>query len=146
MSLRHLAAGAARGTGMTAGVIALAALLGLGIPLFWVFVASKLAGNDPEINSALAILVTTGILVSYWAVLLIAMSLRSRWVSEAADVRKVRRMSWNRSFRDEPYRPGDQKADPVERLFMLSAVVGFVAFELWFIFLAGDPLPSQPAF
>ena len=47
------------------------------------------------------------------------------------------RMSWNRSFRDEPYRPGEQKSDPVERLFVITAVLGFIAFEIWFLFFAG---------
>ena len=74
------------------------------------------------------------------------MAMRKRFVSEEQDPRKVRRMSWNRSFRDEPYRPGEHKSDPVERLFVITAVAGFIAFEIWFLFFAGSPLPSQPMF
>ena len=145
-TLRSAAGGAIRGTGMTVFVVGFAALLGLGVPLFWVLVASKLAGNDPDINVALALFITTGILVTYWVVLLIALAIRTHWVTEEERMRKVRRMSWNRSFRDEPYRPGDHKSDPVERLFVVSAVLGIVAFEVWLFFFAGSPLPSQPMF
>ena len=55
-------------------------------------------------------------------------------------------MSWNRSFRDEPLHVGDEGSDPVERIFVIVAVLGVIAFEVWFFFFAGSPLPSQPAF
>jgi hypothetical protein len=55
-------------------------------------------------------------------------------------------MSWNRSFRDEPLRGADQGTDPIERIFVVVAVLGVVAFEIWFFFFAGSPLPNQPAF
>jgi hypothetical protein len=58
---------------------------------------------------------------------------------------RVTRRSWNRSFSDGP-RPEDQQIDPIERLFIVVAVLGIIAFEIWFFFYAGDPLPSQPAF
>ena len=143
-AIKHTALGAARGTGATALVLIVAPLLCLGVPLFWVFVASKLAGSDPDINVALALFITTGILVTYWAALLIALTVRTRWVGEEERKRKVRRMSWNRSFRDEPYRPGDHKSEPAERLFITSTPLGIVAFEVWFLFFAGSPLPTQP--
>jgi hypothetical protein len=55
-------------------------------------------------------------------------------------------MSWNRSFRDEQHRPGGQRSDPIERVFVITAVVGLVAFQVWFFFFAGSPLPNQPLF
>ena len=111
-AIKHTALGAARGTGATALVLIVAPLLCLGVPLFWVFVASKLAGSDPDINVALALFITTGIIVTYWDALLIALTVRTRWVGEEERKRKVRRMSWNRSFRDEPYRPATTRATP----------------------------------
>ena len=143
-SLKQTATGTARVTGATLLVLIGAPLLALGVPLFWVFLASKVAGTDPHINPALAVFITTGVLVSYWAIMLVAMAVRKRFVSEEQDLQKVRRMSWNRSFRDEPYRPGEHKSDPVERLFVITAVAGFIAFEIWLLFFAGSPLPSQP--
>ena len=145
-TFKHAAIGAARGTGATGLTLLFSSLLAVGVPLFWVFVASKLAGNDPDLNTALALFITVGILITYWVAMLVALAIRSRFVSEDADLRKVRRMSWNRSFRDEPYHPGEHKSDPVERLFVLTAVLGFIAFEVWFFLFAGSPLPSQPAF
>jgi hypothetical protein len=122
-----------------------ALFVALGIPLAWVWIASRLAGTERDLTPSLAILITAGILISYWVALVVGTSLRARWVSEDQRRAKVRRMSWNRSFRDEP-RPHDERSDPVERLFVIVAVLGLIAFEVWFFFFAGSPLPNQPAF
>jgi hypothetical protein len=123
-----------------------ALLAALGIPLAWVWIASQLAGTKREVTPSLALLITTGILVSYWLVLVVGSRLRGHWVSDDDHRGRVRRMSWNRSFRDEPRHPGDDDSDPVERLFVIVAVLGIIAFEVWFFFFAGSPLPNQPAF
>jgi hypothetical protein len=131
-------------TGVTGLIVAVVAALG--IPLAWVWVASQLAGNRRDLTPSLALLITTGILVSYWLALVLGSRLRGRWVSGEQQQARVRRMSWNRSFRDEARHPGDEETDPVERLFVIVGVLGIVAFEIWFFFFAGSPLPSQPAF
>jgi hypothetical protein len=122
-----------------------ALVVATGIPLAWLWLASQLAGNRRELTPALAILITAGILVSYWLALLLGSRVRRHWVGEAEERARHRRMSWNRSFRDEPLR-ANQTSDPVERLFVAVAVLGVIAFEIWFFFFAGSPLPSQPAF
>ena len=124
----------------------LALVVALGIPLLWVWIASQLAGTKRDLTPSLAILITTGILVSYWVALVAGSRLRGRWVSADEQRARVRRMSWNRSFRDEPRRAADEESDPVERLFVIVGILGIVAFEVWFFFFAGSPLPSQPAF
>jgi hypothetical protein len=125
----------------------LAALLAaLGIPLAWVWIASQLAGTKRDLTPSLALVITTGILVSYWLALVIGSRLRSRWITEGKEQARVRRMSWNRSFRDEPRHADDDETDPVERVFVIVGVLGIVAFEIWFFFFAGSPLPNQPAF
>jgi hypothetical protein len=121
-----------------------AIVVALGIPLAWVWIASKLAGTRRELTPSLAILITTGIVVSYWLALIAGSWLRGRSVDPAAERGRVRRQSWNRSFRDEAR--VDRGMDPVERVFVAVAVLGIIAFEVWFFFFAGDPLPSQPAF
>jgi hypothetical protein len=141
--MRDAGRGAARGAGATLIAIASTTLVALGVPVFWVWVASQLAGTERELTPSLAIFITTGILVSYWVVLLIGTWVRGRWVGDEEDRTRIRRMSWNRSFRDEP---SDGKTDPVERLFVLIAVIAFIAFEIWFFFFAGSPLPNQPLF
>jgi hypothetical protein len=133
-----------RGTSSTAVGLVAAALIAVGVPLVWVWIASKLAGNEQDVTPSLALFITTGILVSYWLVLAIGGWLRGRWVSEEEERTKQRRMSWNRSFRDEPYKTG--KSDPVETVFVATALIAIVVFEVWFFFFAGSPLPNQPLF
>jgi hypothetical protein len=142
---RRLAAGLARGAGSTLGGIATAVVVALGVPLAWVWIASQLAGTDRELTPSLAILITTGILVSYWVVLVVGSWIRSRLIGEETRRTQARRMSWNRSFRDD-YRPGQSRIDPVERIFIIVALAAILAFEIWFFFFAGSPLPNQPLF
>ena len=47
-------------------------------------------------------------------------------------------------MRDTPYRPGHYRSDPVERLFIATALVSLVAFLIWFAFFAGAPFPNSP--
>jgi quinol-cytochrome oxidoreductase complex cytochrome b subunit len=125
----------------TAVAIAAAA----GIPLVWIWLASELAGTERDLTPSLAVFIATGILVSYWLALLVGSWIRGRMVAPGEERARVTRRSWNRSFSDAP-RPGDQRIDPIERLFIVVAMIAIIAFEIWFFFYAGDPLPSQPAF
>jgi hypothetical protein len=136
--------GATRGTAHTLSTLITVPLIAAGVPAFWVWLASQVAGSSKDVTPSLALFITAGILVSYWVALLIGTAMRRRWVSDEEARKKVRRMSWNRSFRDEPYQ--SDRTDPIERIFVITAVVGFIAFEIWFFFFAGSPLPSQPLF
>jgi quinol-cytochrome oxidoreductase complex cytochrome b subunit len=125
----------------TAVAIAAAA----GIPLVWIWIASKLAGTNRHLTPSLAVFIATGIIVSYWLALLVGSWIRGRTVDPGEERARVTRRSWNRSFSDAPRRE-DQRIDPIERVFIVVGVLGIIAFEIWFFFYAGDPLPSQPAF
>jgi hypothetical protein len=138
--------GLAKGTGWTLGGLVAAVVIGFGIPLAWIWIASQIAGTKRDLTPSLAIVITLGILISYWLVLVVGSWLRGRLVSEAEEQAKVRRMSWNRSFRDEPLREANRESDPIETLFVVIAVIGIIAFEIWFFFFAGSPLPNQPLF
>lgn len=116
-----------------------------GIPLVWIWMASKLAGTKRDLTPSLAVFIATGIIVSYWLALLAGSWFRGRAIDHGEERARVRRRSWNRSFSDAP-RPEDQRIDPIERIFIIVGVLAIVAFEIWFFFFAGDPLPSQPAF
>jgi hypothetical protein len=124
---------------------AIAIAAAAGIPLAWIWFASKLAGTKRDLTPSLAIFIATGIVVSYWLALLLGSWLRGRSVDPGEEHARVTRRSWNRSFSDAPTLE-DQRIDPVERLFIVVGVLGIIAFEIWFFFYAGDPLPSQPAF
>ena len=142
--MRHAVGSVLRGTSTTAVSIATVILVAAGVPLVWVWIASQVAGTERDLTPSLALFITTGILVSYWIVLLIGGLIRGRFVSEEEETTRQRRMSWNRSFRDEPHSPGG--SDPVEIVFVVTAVVAIIAFEIWFFFFAGSPLPNQPLF
>jgi hypothetical protein len=125
--------------------MALAIAVAAGIPLVWIWIASKLAGTKRDLTPSLAVFIATGIIVSYWLALLVGSWLRGRSIDSGKERARLRRSSWNRSLRDVP-RPEDQRIDPIERLFITVGVLAIIAFEVWFFFFAGDPLPSQPLF
>ena len=125
--------------------IAIAIAVAGGIPLVWIWAASKLSGTKRDLTPSLAVFIATGIIVSYWLALLAGSWLRGRTGDRGEERARVRRRSWNRSFNDAPT-PEDQHIDPIERVFIVVGVLAIIAFEIWFFFFAGDPLPSQPAF
>jgi len=135
------------GTGSTAFTLVGALLIGFGVPLFWIFVASQFYGKTGAVNGPVAVFIGTGILVSYYGLLLIASWIRARLLRRQMDQqprRTARRDPWNRSMRDTPYKPGEQRSDPVERLFVATAIVSMIAFLIWFAFFAGAPFPNSP--
>jgi hypothetical protein len=133
------------GTGSTAFTLVGALLIGFGVPLLWIFIASQFYGKTGAVNGPVAVFIGTGILVSYYGLLLIASWIRARLLARETGQRRVgARDPWNRSMRDTPYKPGQEKSDPVERLFVATAIVSMIAFLVWFAFFAGAPFPSSP--
>jgi hypothetical protein len=132
------------GTGSTAFTLIGAVLIGFGIPLFWIFVASKLYGRPGAVSWSVAAFIGTGILVSYWGLLLIAAWIRGRMGVSRQEAEEYRRAAWNRSLRDARHKPGESRSDPIERLFVATAIVSLIAFMVWFAFFAGAPIPSSP--
>lgn len=131
------------GTGSTALTLIGACLIGFGVPLFWIWLASTLYGKPGAVTGPVAVFIGTGILVSYWGLLLIAAWVRGRWLGRMIE-QGPRRQSWNRSMRDTPYRPGHHRSDPVERLFVATAIISLIGFLIWFAFFAGAPFPTNP--
>ena len=132
------------GTGSTAFTLIGAIVIGFGVPLFWIFIASQFYGKTGAVNGPVAAFIGTGILVSYYGLLLIASWVRARLLKRQADAGRGPRASWNRSMRDTPYRPGQDRSDPVERLFVATAIVSLIGFLVWFAFFAGAPFPNSP--
>jgi hypothetical protein len=134
------------GTGSTAFTLVGALLIGFGVPLFWIFIASQFYGKTGAVNGPVAAFIGTGILVSYYGLLLIASYARARILRRQMGPGRGpgRRDPWNRSMRDTPYKPGEHQTDPVERLFVATAIVSMIAFLIWFAFFAGAPFPSSP--
>ena len=131
------------GTGSGVMTLVGAVLIGFGVPLFWIWIASSLYGKPGAVTGPVAVFIGTGILVSYWGLLLIAAWVRGRLLGRGVEP-GPRRQSWNRSMRDTPYRPGMHESDPIERLFVVTAIISIVGFAIWFAFFAGAPFPTNP--
>jgi multisubunit Na+/H+ antiporter MnhC subunit len=129
------------GTGSTAFTLVGALLIGFGVPLFWIYVASQFYGKTGAVNGPVAVFIGTGILDSYYGLLLIASWVRARLLKR--EMGRPARDPWNRSMRDTPYKPGQERSDPVERLFVATAIVSMIAFLVWFAFFAGAPFPTN---
>ena len=132
------------GTGSTAFTLVGALLIGFGVPLFWIYIASHVYGKTGAVNGPVAAFIGTGILVSYYGLLLIASWIRGRMLAPEQGGRRGARDPWNRSMRDSPHKPGHARSDPVERLFVATAIVSMIAFMIWFAFFAGAPFPNSP--
>lgn len=123
--------------------IAAAIVIGAGVPLLWIWIGSLIQGSrgSQGVEASTAVLMIVGILVSYLAVLLIAGAIQARGQGPV-ERRPPTRYPWNRSMRDEPYRPGTSKLSPVEAVFVGTAIFASIAMIIWFFALAGSPLPS----
>jgi multisubunit Na+/H+ antiporter MnhC subunit len=122
--------------------IVLALGIGLGVPLLWVWIGSKLQGGGANtVDSSTAAIIFAGIVVTYLFLLFVAGWIQAR--GQPAEDSPPPRYPWNRSMRDEPYRPGERRLSPIESAFVFTAVVVTGGFLLWFFVFAGSPLPNQ---
>lgn len=131
---------AALGTGQTAFIVIGAIVIGFGVPTLWIFLASQIYDQPGAVTGGVAAFIFIGIVVTYWLLLVIASWLRARISEEARS--EIKRSSWNRSLRDVSQKPGSGKTDPIERLFITTALLSLVGFAIWFAFFAGAPVPS----
>jgi hypothetical protein len=122
--------------------ITAAALIGAGVPLLWIWIGSLIQSSRgaQHVEGSTAAIICVGILGTYVVVLLIAGAIQAR--TEEDEDQAPRRYPWNRSMRDEPYRPGSERLSPVEAVFVGTAVVASVGMLIWFFAFAGSPLPT----
>jgi hypothetical protein len=132
-----------RGHGLRLAIaIVLALGIGLGVPFLWVWIGSKIQGGGSDtVNSSTAAIIFAGIVVSYLFLLFLGGWIQALGTSK--EDQPPQRYPWNRSMRDEPYRPGEKKLSPIESAFVFTAVVVTGGFMLWFFVFAGSPLPNQ---
>ena len=129
-------------TGRFALEVIAAALIGAGVPLAWIWIGSLIQSSRgaQNVEGSTAAILFVGILGTYVIILMIAGAIQAR--SESDEDRGPTRYPWNRSMRDEPYRPGTQKLSPVEAVFVGTAVVASIGMLIWFFAFAGSPLPT----
>jgi len=118
-----------------------AVFVGVAVPLFWIWLGSRIQGSRgaDSVEAGTAVIMIIGIVLSYLVILIVASAVQAR---EQGSRRPPTRYPWMRSMRDEPYRPGAQKLSPVEAVFVGTAIVASIAMLIWFFALAGSPLPS----
>jgi hypothetical protein len=131
------------------GIVTASALCSIniwtGAPLFAVWVGSRVQGN---LNNLSMTAVVSVIVVLAAMVFLLAMALT--WLNAKYDDLSGRPAAarqtspWLRSMRDEREHDVREKygISGVERVVVICAVAGVLAFELWFFFFAGSSLPN----
>jgi len=125
-----------------AGVMLLAAFsLWTVIPFGWIWIGSKLSASQAP-SAGPYMLVFFGIVVSIIIVVLLLAWLNRLFedLVGTTEVHVERVVLW-RSLSDE--RRPRRRWSVMEVVLLSSVFVAFVAMGVWFLFLAGSPLPSQ---
>ena len=130
------------GTGSTIFILLGAVVFGFGVPTLWIYLASVIYGEPGAVTGSIALFIFVGIIVTYWLLLVIASWIRARVVDPEEIERQSKRASWNRSLRDTPFQPGQSKTDPIEKLFIATAVISLIGLLIWFVGFAGAPFPT----
>jgi multisubunit Na+/H+ antiporter MnhC subunit len=144
--VRSLAA-VARGVLAVIGLLLGAALIGFAVPAFWFWVGSQLGGGHTpgwSLSAQTFAAILPGVVLTYVVILDLCGRLYARRHGEGEQGWPRRRAIWSRSMRDERYRSGQARLTPIETLFVFTTIVVGVAFEIWFLFFAGSPLPAGP--
>jgi hypothetical protein len=125
-----------------AGVMLLAAFsLWTVIPFGWIWIGSKLSKSQAP-SAGPYMLVFFGIVVSIIVVVLVLAWLNRLYedLVGTTEVHVERVMLW-RSLSDERKRV--RRWSVMEVVLLTSVFGAFVAMGIWFLFIAGSPLPSQ---
>jgi hypothetical protein len=116
-----------------------------GAPLFAVWVGSKVQGSLNNISMTALFSV-----IAILAALVFALGWLLSWINVKYDEITGRPASarqtspWLRSMRDEREQEVQRKygISGIERVVVIVAVAGCLAFEVWFFFFAGSSLPN----
>jgi hypothetical protein len=118
------------------GFVVGVAVLGAGIPLAWVWIASKLSHTFLKLPLLPLFVMVVGLLITYMALAAVV----ARFDKERATLGPAR-MSWNRAMTDT--RHGGAQLTQWERMFVTTAIVVAILFEIWFFVFAGSSLPGS---
>ena len=120
-----------KAAGFVIGVL----VLGIGVPLLWVFIASKMSDTFLKLPLLPLLVMVSGLFVTYIALAAVVARLdKERQAMGPA------RMSWNRSLGAE--RNPQSKTTQWERVFITTCIVMTFLFEIWFFVFAGSSLPG----
>jgi hypothetical protein len=131
------------------GIITASALCSIniwtGAPLFAIWVGSKVQGNLNNISMTALFSVVAILTISVFGLGLLLTWLNAKYDQISGRPAAAKRTSpWMRSMRDERQEDAERKygIGGVERIVVIAAVIGVLAFEAWFFFFAGSSLPN----
>jgi hypothetical protein len=116
-----------------------------GAPLFAVWVGSKVQGNLNNISMTALFSVIVVLAVIVFLLGFALTWLNARYDDLTGRPPAARHTSpWLRSMRDEREEDTRRKygISGIERMVVICAVAGVLAFEVWFFFFAGSSLPN----
>jgi hypothetical protein len=116
-----------------------------GAPLFAVWIGSKVQGSFNSLSMTAVFAVIAILAVTVFALGYLLTWLNSKYDELTGRPAVARQTSpWLRSMRDERDDAVQRKygIGGVERVVVICAVAGVLAFEVWFFFFAGSSLPN----
>jgi hypothetical protein len=126
--------GAIKAIWVLVAAVACAAVFGVGVPLFWVWLASRIQNaGDQGIGMLAAAVVILGPLASYIALVVFVGRFR---FSQRPDA-EPQRMAWTRS-RSE-IRQRARYTTTFEEIILTAVLIVGLGFEVWFFFFAKCP-------
>jgi hypothetical protein len=117
-----------------------------GAPLFAVWVGSKVQGSLNNLSMTAVFSVILILAVTVFGLGFLLTWLNNKYDELTGRPPVARQTSpWLRSMRDERGDEVQRKygIGGVERVVVICAVAGMLAFEVWFFFFAGSSLPNQ---
>ncbi|HEX5822592.1 MAG TPA: hypothetical protein VFY30_12575 [Solirubrobacterales bacterium] len=116
-----------------------------GAPLFAIWVGSKVQGNLNNLSMTALFSVIVVLAGTVFGLAYLLTLINNRYDDLTGRPTAARQTSpWLRSMRDE--REGDAKRKHgiggIERVVVVCAIAGCLAFEAWFFFFAGSSLPN----
>ncbi len=116
-----------------------------GAPLFAIWVGSKVQGNLNNLSMTALFSVIVVLAGSVFGLAYLLTLLNNKYDDLTGRPAGARQTSpWLRSMRDEREEDAQRKhgIGGVERVVVICAVAGCLAFEAWFFFFAGSSLPN----
>jgi hypothetical protein len=114
-------------------------LLGAGVPLAWVWIASRFERSLDGLSYLPLAVMVFGMLGTYVALTYAGTALDMR-VRRRDRRPPPRRTAWTRSLSSE--RHTVSRSTPVETMFITATVVVAIAFEVWLFVFAGSSVPT----
>ena len=118
-------------------------LLWIGIPVGWLYVASRIQGDTTQPSLGPYIVVLFGIPLTMWVFGRLLFRLNrayERLTGQSSEVRV--QLPWHRSLRGE--REYARRANVLEVTMIISVTLCLLAFGVWFFLFAGSSLPGAP--